>query len=43
VVPTYNNADNNRHISNIRSIAMQNYLNYRIIVIDDASTDNTGS
>jgi glycosyltransferase involved in cell wall biosynthesis len=41
VVPTYNNADNNRHISNIRSIVMQNYHNYRIVVINDASTDQS--
>jgi glycosyltransferase involved in cell wall biosynthesis len=41
VVPTFNNAQNNRHISNIQSIVMQNYRNYRIVVIDDASTDST--
>jgi glycosyltransferase involved in cell wall biosynthesis len=42
VVPTFNNVENKRHISNIQTIVMQNYQNYRIIVIDDASTDSTG-
>ncbi len=42
VVPTYNTAGSDRHISNIQTILMQNYRNYRIVVIDDASTDGTG-
>lgn len=42
MVPTFNNAANNRHISNIKSIIMQNYRNYHIVVIDDASTDRSG-
>jgi glycosyltransferase involved in cell wall biosynthesis len=42
VVPTFNNIANNRHISNIKTIIMQNYQNYHVVVIDDASTDGTG-
>ena len=42
VVPTFNNAADDRYLRNIRSIVMQNYSNYHIVVIDDASTDNTG-
>jgi cellulose synthase/poly-beta-1,6-N-acetylglucosamine synthase-like glycosyltransferase len=42
VVPTYNNAANNRYFNNIKSIVMQDYTNFHIVVIDDASTDNTG-
>jgi len=26
----------------LRSILMQNYTNYHIVIIDDASTDQTG-
>ena len=29
-------------MSNIRSIARQEYENYHVVVIDDASTDGTG-
>ena len=42
VIPTFNNADNDRYLANIKSIVMQNYSNYHIVVIDDASTDQTG-
>lgn len=42
MVPTYNNAKNGRFLNNIRSIVMQNYTNYHLVVIDDASTDDTG-
>ena len=42
VVPTYNNKRDDRHLSNIRSIMRQEYDNYRVVVIDDASTDGTG-
>lgn len=41
VVPTFNNKDNERYIKNIKSIVMQEYLNFHIIIIDDASTDGT--
>lgn len=42
MIPSYNNVRDNRHIYNIQTIAMQNYQNYRIVFIDDASTDDTG-
>jgi glycosyltransferase involved in cell wall biosynthesis len=42
VIPTYNNVKNNRYLDNIKSVVMQNYTNYHIVVIDDASTDRTG-
>jgi glycosyltransferase involved in cell wall biosynthesis len=42
VVPTYNNAVKDRYLNNIKSIVMQDYKNYHIVVIDDASDDNTG-
>jgi len=42
VVPTYNNVANDRYLRNIRSILMQNYVNYHIVVFDDGSTDGTG-
>jgi len=42
VVPTYNNKPEGRYLRNIRSIVMQNYSNYHIVVIDDGSTDGTG-
>lgn len=43
VVPTFNNAVQNRHINNINSILVQEYSNYHIIFIDDASTDSTAT
>ena len=42
MVPTYNNKDKDRYLKNIKSIVMQNYSNYHIVVIDDASNDGTG-
>ena len=41
IVPSYNNSE--WYIKNISSIFNQNYSNYRVIYIDDASTDNTGT
>ena len=41
VVPTYNNTQNERYLDNIESILQQEYENYRVLVIDDASPDNT--
>ena len=43
MVPSYNNVDKQRHILNINSIIMQEYSNYHIVFIDDASTDGTGT
>lgn len=42
VIPSYNNVKDKRHIKNIRSVLMQEYTNYHIVFIDDASTDKTG-
>lgn len=42
VIPTFNNIKDNRHIKNLRSILMQDYKNYHIVIMDDASTDGTG-
>lgn len=42
VVPTYNNAKDSRHYHNMDSILQQNYSNYHIVFIDDASNDTTG-
>ena len=42
VVPSYNNADKRRYFHNINSILQQDYENYRVIFIDDASDDGTG-
>lgn len=42
MIPTYNNIPEQRYISNLNSIFQQNYKNYRMIVIDDASSDGTG-
>lgn len=42
VIPTFNNKPRKRAERNIRSILMQDYTNYRFIVIDDGSVDGTG-
>lgn len=42
VVPSYNNAAKDRYFHNMNSILQQDYSNYRIIFIDDASDDRTG-
>jgi glycosyltransferase involved in cell wall biosynthesis len=42
VVPSFNNTEGNRHFKNMRSILMQEYKNYHIVFIDDASTDGAG-
>ena len=42
VIPSYNNVEDNRYTNNIRSVVMQEYTNYHIVFIDDASTDGTG-
>jgi glycosyltransferase involved in cell wall biosynthesis len=43
VVPTFNNAAKDRYLRNIKSIVMQDYANFHIVVIDDHSEDDTGS
>lgn len=42
VVPSYMNAADERYISNMKSILQQEYSNYHVIFIDDASEDKTG-
>lgn len=42
MVPSYNNVHNDLHIKNIETIIMQEYSNFHIVFIDDASTDGTG-
>ena len=37
VVPSYKNVANSRYVHNMNSIIQQDYQNYRIIFIDDAS------
>ena len=40
VIPSYNNAD--WHLNNLSSVLKQEYENYRVIYLDDASPDGTG-
>ena len=40
VIPSYNNKD--WYEKNLKSVLTQNYKNYRIIYLDDVSTDRTG-
>ena len=40
VIPSYNNAK--YYERNLESVRTQNYENYRVIYINDASTDDTG-
>lgn len=41
MVPTRNNAKNYRYEYNLQSIINQNYDNYKIVIVDDASDDGT--
>ncbi len=41
LIPTYNNVAGHRYLWNIESILQQQYNNYRLIIIDDGSTDET--
>ena len=41
IVPTYNNIQELRYIWSIESLLQQEYTNYRAIIIDDNSKDNT--
>lgn len=43
IVPTYNNADNQRYKTNLLSIIAQQYSNFKVIIIDDCSTDDTAT
>jgi glycosyltransferase involved in cell wall biosynthesis len=45
VVPTYNNGNDNwmRCVDNLHSIVTQRYPHYKVYVIDDCSTDDTGA
>lgn len=43
VIPTFKNVKNKRHFHNLNSVLQQDYSNYRIVLIDDASDDGTGS
>ena len=42
VVPTRNNVENYRYEYNLQSILNQDYTNYKLVVVDDASNDGTG-
>lgn len=42
MVPTFNNGYGSRWLKNIKSIVQQNYTNFHISIIDDASEDATG-
>ena len=41
VVPTYKNSIKYRYFLNLYTILQQDYSNYRVIIIDDASDDQT--
>lgn len=42
VVPSYNNYQSQLYLRNLDSIFMQDYSNYHVVYIDDASPDKTG-
>ena len=42
MVPSYNNVRNFRYEFNLQSILNQNYTNYHVVIVDDASPDHTG-
>lgn len=42
MIPSYNNAKDDRYIHNINSVLQQDYSNYYIVFVDDASDDQTG-
>lgn len=42
VTPSYNNVNSKLYLRNLDSLFMQNYDNYHIVYIDDASPDKTG-
>lgn len=41
IIPSYNNIDDDRYRKVLDTIKMQNYSNYHMVFIDDASTDET--
>lgn len=41
-VPSYNNAKNRLYLRNLDSIFQQEYQNYHVVYVNDASTDGTG-
>lgn len=41
VVPSYRNIENGLYLRNLNSIFMQNYTNYHVVYVDDASEDDT--
>lgn len=42
-MPSFNNAKNFRYEYNLQSIFNQDYSNYRVVIVDDASSDNTSA
>jgi glycosyltransferase involved in cell wall biosynthesis len=41
IVPGYNNNDKFRLENNLNSLFTQNYTNYFVVILDDASTDKS--
>ncbi len=41
-MPSYNNVKSRLYLRNLDSIFMQEYSNYHVVYIDDASPDKTG-
>ena len=41
-VPSFNNAQNRLYLRNLDSIFQQEYQNYHVVYVNDASTDGTG-
>lgn len=41
-VPSYNNAKTRLYLRNLDSIFQQEYKNYHLVYVNDASTDGTG-
>ncbi len=42
VSPSYNNFKNFRIEYNLNSVFLQNYTNFKIVIINDASSDGSG-
>lgn len=40
-MPTYKNIQDRRYVWSIESLLQQEYSNYKVIIIDDASDDGT--
>jgi len=41
VVPAFNSVEGELYLRTLDSVFMQDYANYHMVYIDDASTDNT--